>query len=179
MMNYRYYYIMEYLPKRYDATRQQENDRQVIYDFKNGYCPNSMKEKIVSLIRHIVECEGGSNWRVCFIPASNHLNTIRRYKELSEYISSHTDYPCNVHTISKEIDSESGHLSIKKVNPAENFSICKDQVNNTNIILIDDVITRGRTFWSTAIKLQLNGARQVTGLFLAKTINPDWISHSA
>ena len=46
-MSYTYNYIMEYLPKRYSATRKQESDRQVIYDFKNGYCSLSLMNAIV------------------------------------------------------------------------------------------------------------------------------------
>jgi predicted amidophosphoribosyltransferase len=42
------------------------------------------------------------------------------------------------------------------------------------VILIDDVITRGRTFTQTASKILANGASSVTGMFVAKTVNPDW-----
>ena len=45
-MNYEYRYLMEYLPKRYSATMKQENDREVIYDFKNGYCSLSLMNTI-------------------------------------------------------------------------------------------------------------------------------------
>ena len=42
------------------------------------------------------------------------------------------------------------------------------------VILIDDVITRGRTFTQTASKILANGASCVIGMFVAKTVNPDW-----
>lgn len=42
------------------------------------------------------------------------------------------------------------------------------------VILVDDVITRGRTFVQIANKLISNGASSVEGLFVAKTINPNW-----
>jgi predicted amidophosphoribosyltransferase len=44
------------------------------------------------------------------------------------------------------------------------------------VILVDDVITRGRTFVQTADKLIANGASSVEGMFVAKTVNPDWNS---
>ena len=44
---------MEYLPKRYSATMKQESDRQVIYDFKNGYCSLSLMNTIVEHIKEI------------------------------------------------------------------------------------------------------------------------------
>lgn len=52
-MNYEYRYLMEYLPKRYSATMKQENDREVIYDFKNGYCSLSLMNTIVECIKEI------------------------------------------------------------------------------------------------------------------------------
>ena len=33
---YNYYYLKEYLPKRYSADIQQEQDREIVYAFKNG-----------------------------------------------------------------------------------------------------------------------------------------------
>ena len=47
------------------------------------------------------------------------------------------------------------------------------------VILIDDIITRGTTFNKTADKLESMGAVCVTGLFLAKTINPDYVGYSS
>ena len=77
--------------------------------------------------------------------------------------------------------SELGIVPItgKKTNPAENFNIKTSDVAGKNIILIDDVITRGMTYMHTTNKLINNGANMVKGLFLAKTINPDWVRHSA
>lgn len=62
-MNYEYRYLMEYLPKRYSATMKQENDREVIYDFKNGYCSLSLMNTIVECIKEIKNEIGGYNWR--------------------------------------------------------------------------------------------------------------------
>lgn len=80
-MNYEYRYLMEYLPKRYSATMKQENDREVIYDFKNGYCCLSLMNTIVECIKEIKNEIGGYNWRVCFIPASTHHKTACRYQK--------------------------------------------------------------------------------------------------
>ena len=85
MGTYNYQYIMEYLPKRYTATTKQECDRQVIYDFKNGYCNLSLMNNIVEHIKDIKNKMGGNNWRVCFIPASTRLKTACRYQKLAAY----------------------------------------------------------------------------------------------
>ena len=178
-MNYEYRYLMEYLPKRYSATIKQENDREVIYDFKNGYCSLSLMNTIVECIKEIKNEIGGNNWRVCFIPASTHHKTACRYQKLATFIEKETGIACDYHTILPIQDQESGHITGKKTNPAENFNIKTSDVAGKNIILIDDVITRGMTYVHTTNKLINNGANMVKGLFLAKTINPDWVRHSA
>jgi predicted amidophosphoribosyltransferase len=50
--------------------------------------------------------------------------------------------------------------------------VIDSSVRGMNIILIDDVITRGQTFNDTGRKLMAAGAASVTGLFLAKTVHP-------
>ncbi len=92
-MNYEYRYLMEYIPKRYSATMKQENDREVIYDFKNGYCSLSLMNTIVECIKEIKNEIGGYNWRVCFIPASTHHKTACRYQKLATFIEKETELP--------------------------------------------------------------------------------------
>ena len=103
----------------------------------------------------------------------HHHKTACRYQKLATFIEKETGIACDYHTILPTQDQESGHITGKKTNPAENFHLQASDVAGKNIILIDDVITRGMTFMQTTNKLINNGANIVKGLFLAKTINPD------
>lgn len=172
-MNYEYRYLMEDLPKRYSATMKQENDREVIYDFKNGYCSLSLMNTIVECIKEIKNETGGNNWRVCFIPASTHHKTACRYKKLAEAIQA-AGYKVAINAIYNEHDHEAGHLTGKTGNPIEGFGFNASDIAGKKLIVIDDIITRGRTFQMVAEKLETMGAASVTGLFLAKTFNPDY-----
>ena len=167
---------MEYLPIRYAGTPQQVRERKVIYNFKDGYCSQPLKDKLIERINYIKSTYPFGQWRVCFIPASSHLKTIKRYSELAKYIEQETSCSCDIDTITTNEDRMSGYLSGKRNNPAENFTVNRNEVRNKNIILIDDIITRGNTFKYTADKLVDNGANNVVGLFVAKTINPDWVA---
>lgn len=170
--SYQYTSILEYVPKRFMATIEQDIDRKTVYSFKDGYCSENLKEKIVDRIKMLMNsCPGGS-WEVCFIPASSHSKTVNRYTKLMQYISNRLGVECSIDVISKEHDEEAGHISGKKANPAEDFKIERNKVVGKKIILIDDVITRGRTFCCTADKLIECGASNVLGLFVAKTIHP-------
>lgn len=174
MTSYTTLHIMEYLPKRYEATPKQENDRQVIYNFKNGFCSATLTKLIVGYINGIKKGTNAPNLMVCFIPASTHLKTIRRYAHLASIIKTETGIDCDVNTIMPKTDHESGHIAGKKANPAEDFDIKGENIKGKNIILMDDIITRGNTFIQTANRLEALGANSILGLFVARTINPDW-----
>lgn len=169
-MNYEYRYLTEYLPKRYSATMKQENDREVIYDFKNGYCSLSLMNTIVECIKEIKNEIGGNNWRVCFIPASTHHKTALRYSQLATAIESETGIPSDYHTILPKPELITQHMATGKTNPAEDFLFNKEQIEGKDIILIGDIITTGTNFTKTSLKLTELGAKSVIGLFLAKTI---------
>lgn len=173
MRTYKYAHLLEYVPVRYSATREQKEDRQTVFDFKDGYCPENIKEKFAALVQAIMTADLYHGWRVCFIPASSSARTIRRYNRLATFIQQHTGCPCDIDTISPIEDMEPGHYGVKPANPASNFKINANDVKGRNIILIDDVITRGYTFVQTANKLIANGANEVVGLFLAETIHPE------
>lgn len=170
-MNYEYRYLMEYIPKRYSATMKQENDREVIYDFKNGYCSLSLMNTIVECIKEIKNEIGGNNWRVCFIPASTHHKTACRYQKLATFIEKETGIPCDYHTILPKPELITQHMATGKTDPEEDFLFNKEQIEGKDIILIGDIITTGTNFTKTCQKLAELGAKSVIGLFLAKTIH--------
>lgn len=167
-----YTYIMEYIPKRFNATLEQERERNLVYQFKDGYCPDFLKEKILDRIKLIMNSFPGGSWEICFVPASTHRKTYYRYSSIDRYITEKLGVKCSIDAISKIHDEESGHIAGKKMNPASDFIVEEDKVSGKNIILIDDVITRGNTFCGTAAKLTEKGASMVVGLFIAKTVHP-------
>lgn len=168
-----YQYILEYIPKRYSATKEQVDARNKVYSFKNGSCSKDLFDEICTVIKKTV----GTNkfqWVLCFIPASTHQKTSQRYVDFARTLNKETGVTVEINAISVISDTESGHINGKSNNPVENFKFNKSSFMGKKVILIDDVITRGRTFNQTASKLLDLGASLVEGLFVAKTINPDW-----
>jgi len=170
---FNYEYLWEYLPKRFTPTAEQQAHRKAIFQFKNGNCQSDIKQYFISKVKEKAR-DIESKSIVCFIPASTHAKTINRYESLSKSISDSTGLLTDVHTIWGIEDIESGHLGGKSARPIDNFSFNSSVIQGKNVILIDDVITRGTTFNQTAQKLIELGANKVTGLFVAKTINPNW-----
>ena len=172
-MTHAYHYLKEYIPVRYQGlSTQQINDRKDVFNFKDGNTPSSVKSGLLSKVWTIIE-GNKSDWVICFIPASTKSKTYNRYSSVALYLSHESGCDVYIDAIEKTIDSEAGHVSGKSSDPTANFRINKERIKGKNVILIDDVITRGRTFEDTASKLESTGANKVIGLFVAKTIHPD------
>lgn len=169
--------ILEYLPKRYEATQEQEQNRQICYNFKDGYLSETVKNAFLDKIREITG-NNTTGWLICFIPASTSAKTERRFSKLADAIRSE-GYDVELRTVYNKYDTEAGHISGKSNNPIEAFGFNAESVNGKNIILIDDIITRGTTFSQVSNKLSGFGAISVSGLFLARTINPDYHPHNS
>ena len=167
-----YHYLKDYLPVRYQANAQQLADRQTCYNFKDGYLNDEVKSGFLNKIQEITNGEK-TGWAICFIPASTKSKTQTRYKKLAEAIQA-SGYKVAIDAIYNEHDHEAGHLTGKTGNPIEGFGFNTSGIAGKKIIVIDDIITRGKTFHMVAEKLMAMGAPTVTGLFLAKTINPDY-----
>ena len=167
-----YHYLKDYLPVRYQANAQQLADRQTCYNFKDGNINDEVKSGFLNKIQEITNGEK-TGWAICFIPASTKSKTQTRYKKLAEAIQA-SGYKVAIDAIYNEHDHEAGHLTGKTGNPIEGFGFNTSGIAGKKIIVIDDIITRGKTFQMVAEKLMALGATTVTGLFLAKTINPDY-----
>ena len=85
-----------------------------------------------------------------------------------------TGVTATLSAITKPQDGEAGHIAGKTSDPASEFSFSSEYFRGKNVILVDDVVNRGRTLSSTGDRLVNKGANSVTGLVVAKTVNPDW-----
>ena len=167
---------MEYLPKRYTATPQQEADRREVYRFKDGNCSTRVLNGLVSEINRIT----GANkdrYLICFIPASTSAKTRSRFQGLANSLGYETGCKVSLTGIHNAYDRDSAIVTGKVEDPTASFGVNNSEVSGKKIILIDDVITRGRSFNGCAAKLMAAGASSVEGLFVAQTINPDYNGH--
>ena len=172
-MEYRYHYTMEYLPTRYEANSREWDNRRAVWNFKDGACNTSILNDMAEIINDIVKGRE-QEYVICFIPASTKSKTVNRFATVASKLTNRTGVKATLSGIYKTSDSEAGHIAGKSSNPTADFCFDPSEFRGKKVILVDDVITRGRTFLQTANKLMSNGASSVEGLFVAKTINPDW-----
>jgi hypothetical protein len=173
MIRHNYNYLLEYIPARYTGlSLKQLQDRNTVYDFKNGNISSSVKNEFLSKVRGIVSGRP-SDWVVCFIPASTKSKTYNRYSALALFLSREAGCNVFIDAVTKATDSEAGHVVGKSNNPTEDFEVKSEYLRGKKVILIDDVITRGRTFDDTADLIMRSGAVSIQGLFLSKTVHPN------
>lgn len=172
-INYSASALFAYLPVRYSANSEQQQNRQEVYNFKDGRCSSRVSSALIDRINEIVS-GNPSNWVVAFIPASTSSRTIVKYSSLANTISRNVRASVSLTAVYNAIDRESTMITGKVSDPTQTFGFNPSEFSGKNVILIDDVITTGRSFVRCADKLSSMGAKSVVGLFVAKTINPDW-----
>lgn len=168
---YQYYYVMEYLPTRYEADSSEWENRHEVWNFKDGHCSTRILNRIIEFIEKETSCENKSDYVICFIPASSKIKTRNRYSFLANELTKRTGIKATLEAIIKTTDTESGHLCGKSLDPTADYIFNANLFKGYKVILIDDIITRGRTFKDTTRKLISNGAIDVTGIFVGKTVN--------
>ena len=167
-----YYYFFEYLPKRYVATPHQQQIRNIVYAFKDGRLPK-INSELVKVIEQLLE-GNRSEYALCCIPASTQNKTKIRFETLINNICSSLGIINGYDIISVKEDHEAQHLSGHTGTIVTKLNFDQSIINGKTIILIDDVITRGKSFSQVASQLKKFGASKIIGIFIAKTINPDW-----
>ena len=170
-------FLYEYVPSTcivYDD--QVEDVRKKVYAFKEGVYSLETKEWFKVTIEGIIQNYEDSSfgWTVIFIPPSNHHHHLKRYGELSKYLKVNLDCRISLYTLSYQGDRTPVHKVRKgKKDEGMPMVIRGKDVCGLNVIIIDDVLTRGREF-DKAGKLALaSGARSVYGVFFARTTYPE------
>ncbi len=170
-----YNFLWDYLPSRYEATEEQASVRRLVFNFKDGkYLP--VLQTLLSGLRENLPTTwlNNSNTLVCCIPASTHVKNANRFEYFCARLAQDLGVINGYDAIGVLQDHDAGHLGTKPANVLPYLSFNSNKIRDKRILLVDDVITRGKSFYQVADHLQSLGASSVRGVFVAKTINPDW-----
>ena len=165
-------YRYDYYPKtRYmDVDAEAESNRRAIWRFKDG--AYSIGESIASdfLEGNFTE-EQMRNMVFCVIPASTQYKNEMRYKAMCSRIAEKFPVRNGFDVITISEDRENSREQ-KRSNTIANLSF-SGSVYGKDVILFDDITTRGTSFIQAANALKARGARSVYGLFIGKTVPLD------
>ena len=171
---YPFRYIITYIPSYYCNLKSwQHGNQRTVYDFKKGIVSDYYKKRILETLNSIVD-GNDSEWIVCFAPASCRKKTYIRYKNLKDYLDSNLHCKVYLDSIDFMFPQNPTHLSGKELkDDGDDLIIDSRHFRGKNAIIIDDVITTGRSLRSFGTTLKEFGAKKIIGLAFARTIHPN------
>ena len=165
---FRYGYCFDYYPvSRFPSVSYQDQEnRRSVWNFKDGAYSIGLKY-LKDFIDGNYTREEMKNLAVCVIPASTVSKNNLRFKTLCSKIAEELPIINGFDFISIAYDRNDSREH-KSSNTVANLNF-SNSVYGKNVVLVDDVTTRGTSFLQVATLLKQKGALSVTGFFLGKT----------
>ena len=174
--NFGFKSFLKYFPTRYSVSHEYQENRQIVYSFKDGTEIPAVDQLFVSAINHLKNAIRNSEVWICPIPSSTLDRNFNRYFELCQRITNYSNTNNGYHLITPMDDRPEIHVGGNRNYENVLTSLFFDpEINRKKIILIDDVITTGKSYKLISRKLRELGASSVFGIMLAKT---HWPSES-
>jgi hypothetical protein len=174
-LNYNWYAIYKYYPtNRYPKGKlpyNLEEERNMVYSFKNG----ADTHKFAELFDHVLSGYFGKAWLedkvLVIVPASSRDRTDRRFKKFCVELCSLTGMENGYNFVSNNEYSKTPSSSGGARDfDLEDYVEISEEVNGSNILVIDDVRTSGASSNKLYKLLQDHGAIEITFVYLARTV---------
>ena len=168
------YALFDYIPKRKmrKATFEQQDTTRRVLDFKAGkdYATRWAAREMARAIRH----NDLSDTIIVCIPASCRRTNIRRYKQFMEELCELTGAINGfdlVQPTGKRRKAHIDHVHEIADGASECIHINDNELREKKVLVVDDIVTTGKTANAFIDMLQTAGADVRGALFLAKTKN--------
>lgn len=175
-----YTYLLNYFPVtcNFEANKREWEDRWTVWNFKNTpgkICEEDHQEalkKVLPRLKDILLNTFGDKYLqnltfVC-IPASTVEKTIARYKEFSKTLCNITGMINAYDYITVIMESEEKKFGGSGI-ITSNVSFNEEFFKAKNVLLFDDVITKGETMLRFKRKMESLGACVIGGISIGKT----------
>ncbi|MCQ8213320.1 hypothetical protein NON08_12500 [Cetobacterium somerae] len=162
-----------YYPKRYEIGALDRRIRDEIYEFKNGV---SFDKFLIEIKEWLIENYGTYQLNgVIFlpIPASNKKVNEKRYKKFCELLCEELKIENGYAYISMKENNSPNHLKDDMKVKKYEFILNKDKLKEKYLIVFDDILTSGKTFYSLATNLEDLNCKIILAIFLARTIKQE------
>ena len=177
-----YFALDDYYPKKHFKDNNWINNdvdiikvRNDIYAFKDGNNQEYFITRLYGAIKNEPFFDDflSSNTVLVPIPASTRAKNEIRFRNFVKGLSHRLGLIDGMDSITIRYDREElkGKNALDKIS---NLEFNGSMVFNKNVILLDDLITRGTGFVQCAQKLKELGAKNVVGVFIGKTTWGSW-----
>ena len=165
------YYLYYYLPQRSNLppTDIEKWARNFIWNFKDGENSAEAAKQVVAVLKHFFLADTLDRLTFTCIPASSQEKNEDRYEWFSKKVASE----CNMWNAYDHIelfyDRDAAHLGGE--NDFDNLEFDEDFFDGKNIILFDDIITKGNSINNITETLEDLGANVIGAITLGKTVH--------
>ena len=165
------YYLYYYLPttSRLSPTTAEKWSRDFIWNFKDGKNSREAVKQVVKVLKHFFLSDTLDRMTFTCIPASTSDKNQERY----EWFSSNVAEKCNMldayDYIEVDYDRDAKHLG--GGNDFTNLSFDEDFFDGKDVILFDDIVTKGGSIKNMVNQLESIGANVIGAIVLGKTVH--------
>lgn len=161
-----HYFFFYYYPTRFDDVTEFDWDvRNLIWDFKDGTRHDKVCQILTEKLRRVYGKALDLLTFVC-IPASTREVNRNRYQEFMTDVCNATGMANGYDYVTIVKEKEPSHLGGES---SAEYSYDKDFFKGRQIILFDDVVTRGRSLAKMRMELENVGAHIVAALSIGRT----------
>lgn len=165
-------WLMKYYPVRIkNVGERQIADRQTIWDFKDGRAYEEVAQMTAKQLQELFGSRLASIVFSC-VPASTAEKNELRYRRFSERVCELTHAVNGYPYMQVSAGRKAVHEHRKDETEARTAQMADydtDFFKGKDVLLFDDIITKGISYATTAENLEACGANVLGGLFLAKT----------
>lgn len=163
--------FFDYLPTKYEANKQEWKIRKMIWDFKDGKRSLKVAEMVARKIR---EQFGAKTNEIVFacIPSSSETTNTNRYEVFSNEVCRLAGTKNAFSAIKIKGERLAVHESkgSKTVTCVQVIDFNKKFFKGKQVLIFDDILTKGYSYARFACKLESYGAEVLGGYFLGRTL---------
>lgn len=165
-------WFVKYFPKRIkNLNDEQQANRQLVYDFKDGKASAQVAEQTA---KHLIATYGEDCKNIVFapIPASSAEKNEIRYKDFCNIVCNLTGAINGYNHIKvsgERLSIHENRKAEKSIRESNIIDFDEDFFNGKQVLVFDDVITKGISYATYAKQIEDLGANVLGGVFLART----------
>lgn len=167
------YFFGEYLPKRFEATSEQQAVREFVWQFKNGE-KQTIRQVVDLVVKRMRAWYGDTagQFVIVPVPATSMAAYRHRFAYFCVAVANRLEQLNPMQHIIIDGQKEALHRSTDGHVEDSNYRIQLDRewFKGKKCIIFDDVFTHGKSSSEFAQQLTEAGAQVIGGMFLARTI---------
>lgn len=149
-----------------NLSPEQKHVNNILYEFKEGFCDEEIKHDILQRLNSIFKKDiPDSSLTICFVPTPKLELTVSRYTELASFINQNFRNCAYLNTLSLSLDYDEFLDEKRRI-------ICRfpERVKGKTVVFIDFMYNTGDSYSEVVDLLNLSGASNTVGLYLAKVV---------